>query len=199
MPQVNYTHVVEIKVHGVAIDQESLNVFYYGSSAAPVSLSALEASFKTVNFADWQAVVTAQWQFTQIDIAEVLGGTSFEIFQETALGLVVGQSLPPFNTFAFTYVRGGIRERNGYKRLSCVPEASQDGGFITAPVLAQLDTLAADFASDLNDGTNAWHPTIRRDQINHVAQIPPKWFSISFVKPNPQVSSQNSRKRGHGR
>lgn len=199
MPQVNHTHVVEIRHKGLLANQEIINIFYYGTTAAPASHAALEASFKTVLYPTWKLIVTANYSFKEITIQEVLGGSAFTIFPETDIGSISDQNLPPHDAWAFTYVRGGLGERNGYKRICAVPETFQDGGSFTPSAKTARDNFAAALASDLNDGVNAWHPTIRRDMINHVVQIPPKWFSISYVKGSDFVSTQNSRKFGHGR
>jgi hypothetical protein len=199
MPDAGYEFVYEVKLIGSIIGQESLNVFHYGAADELLDPSGWCTEFDTTIVALLLPLVADNYEATEITIQEVQGGIQFASKAVTEFGSVSGDCLPPYATFDFTYVRGGARERNGYKRFSGVPESRQANGVANATSNALAATLAVALEQPVGSvGTGLLTPVIKRTKINHVVQTPPKYFTISSVIYS-KIGTQNSRKFGHGR
>jgi len=198
MPAVSDAHVYEIKLVGRILSQECINIFYYGGAAA-ANIGALATAFGAGPIASLASIVSNAWQAVAIEVTHVKGGIDFGAFPYGGVsGSVSGECLPPFVTWDFTYVRGGVGDRNGYKRFSGVAEASQNGGYPTSGALAALNTLQNALSIAVSDGTTDYNPVIRRGHIARVKLTTPAFFDVSTVLYS-HIGSQNSRKVGHGR
>lgn len=198
MPENTRAHVLKITLHGICISEETINVFYYASATRVDPLVDVFTAFDGVVLTELPPVSTVNSLYTQVDIEEVKGGSTFDTFAITRPGTVSGDSMPPFVSWDFTLLRSGAGERNGYKRIMGVPETQQAGGFASAGALANLNNVAIGLAAILATTNDEYVPVIRRKTIHHVPQTPPKFFDISTVNYS-RIGTQNSRKFGHGR
>lgn len=198
MPEDTSPYAVRIRTIGDVLGQEALQVWYYTTNTAPTGVADLLTTFKADVADHLLDIMSVQSHILSIDAQYVKGAAFFGTLLVGSGGNVSGDCLPPFVSWDFTLVRGGALERNGYKRLQGVPESKQADGIATPSAFADLNSLAGFMFADLDDGTNLYHPVIRRTRINRAAQVPPKYFSISSVLYS-QIGTQNSRKAGHGR
>jgi hypothetical protein len=128
----------------------------------------------------------------------VHGGGAFDVKTTSYGGHVSGDCLPTFVAWDFTLLRGGLGERNGYKRIAGVAETQQHEGIPTTGANTLLALVAAGMNTAFDSGGDVYNPVIRRGTINRVPQNPAKYYSVSNVL-FARIGSQNSRKVGHGR
>lgn len=198
MPALTPNFVAQLKLEGQNITEDTLNVFYYGSDTFADTLDDLITQFRAVVLSTFPAFTSTQCEYQGITATMVKGGNQFAAQSFSLGGSSGGDTLPPFVSWDFTLVRGGAGERNGYKRLPGVPEGLQAQGIATAGAVANLNIAAAAMEQIIVAVTDQWSPVIRRDVVNRVVQVPPKWYDISSVQYS-RIGSQNSRKFGHGR
>ncbi len=199
MPAISAHFAYEIKLFGLCITEQTLNVFHYATTGiVDCDVNDLLAAFKAEVSDNLTSIAATEMSYYQITAQEILGGVQFGSLAVSNNGIVSGDCLPPFNAWDFTYVRGGARERNGYKRMAGVPEAMQAQGIITGGSLPAVNAAAGHMAADIVASTITFHPAILRRRINHIIQTTPQLYSISGVNYS-KIGSQNSRKFGHGR
>lgn len=198
MPAVMDAHIYEIKMVGAIDGQQTINVFYYGGPTAASSLGDLLNGFRDHPMAELEALLSNSWGVTQWELTHVKGGTDFGSFVTADAGSVGGDCLPPFVAWGFTYLRGGTGERNGYKRFAGVAESNQVNGIPGGSAVTNGPALALALNASITDGTTDYNPVIQREQIHGVPQHPPVHYSVSSVK-FAGITSQNTRKYGHGR
>jgi len=199
MPAIDAHYAYEIKLFGLCITVETVNVFHYcGVGLIDCAVNDLLTAFETEVAANLTSIASVDMSYTNITAEEIFGGVQFGSLPIANNGVVAGDCLPPFNSWDFTYLRGGARERNGYKRMAGVPESYQAQGIASGGAGAALTAAASHLAADLNAGLILFTPCVLRKHINHVVQTTPKFYNVSSVIYS-KIGSQNSRKYGHGR
>ena len=198
MPIDISAHVYQIKVRGAIFGQETFNTFYYAGAAPASSLVDLASGFNATVLTPWGILVSNEWASIEESVTHVKGGTDFGDFTVVVRGSVTGDCLPPYASYDFTLVRGGVGERNGYKRLAGVAESSQSAGIVAGAAASNVITLAAAMADTISDGTTDYHAVIQRETVHGVPQLIPVYYDVSNVIYS-QIGTQNSRKYGHGR
>jgi hypothetical protein len=198
MPQITGP-TLELTLKATMKLQQIINRFHYvGQSAGTPDLPTFAANWITGVLTHVADITHVDVNYLEIDIQHLTPGGAFLIDPVSFFGNVTsGDSLPPFVAFDFTLLRHGLGERNGYKRFAGVGEVSQNGGVITSGALSLANTLATAMHGLISDGVIDFEPAVQRKQINHVAQVPPKYFSISSVI-YARIGSQNTRKIGRG-
>lgn len=191
-------HIYEIKVRGSIFGQETFNTFYYGGAAAATALVDLAGGFNDAVLASWGILVSNEWTSLEESVTHVKGGADFADFTVAVRGSVSGECLPPYASYDFTLVRGGVGERNGYKRLAGVAESSQSAGIVAGAAVSNVITLANAMGGTISDGVTDYVPVIRRETIHGVPQLIPVYYTVSNAIYS-QIGTQNSRKYGHGR
>lgn len=198
MPESTAVVVAQINLFGSVIGQETVNRFFYGSESSIADLSGLTTEFIANVIPALQLIMSNVAGFTHMETQFVKGGTDFRSDTLNVVGLNSGDCLPPYVAFDFTFLRGGVGERNGYKRIAGVPESEQVNGTITTGAATAAVAAADAMFAELTPGVFAWNPVIRRTRINRVPQITPKYYAPSGCVYS-RIGSQNSRKFGHGR
>jgi len=198
MPNSLATHVVRFTLVGTLFGQETINTFFYEVEDDGEDIEGEIAAFVDEVVPPIQNVASNAWGVLRVDGEYVKGGTRFGSQEINQSGNISGDCLPSFNAFDFTLLRGGVGERNGYKRIAGVPESSQTNGVATSGALVNLALLSAAMFASLTVDAATLIPVIERSVINHVPQVPPQYFTISSVVYS-KIGSQNSRKVGHGR
>lgn len=199
MPDSLFAHVYEVKIIGLVLAQEAINVFHYGHSEELLDPSGWLDVFDGDVVAALLPCVADNYVAQGLTIQEVHGGGQFASKAISEFGGVSGDCLPPYVSWDFTLVRGAARERNGYKRFAAVAESRQANGLATPAALTDLNNLAARMFADIGStDTGVLTPVIQRETINHVHQSPPKYYTVSGVQYS-KIGTQNSRKFGHGR
>jgi len=198
MGQFAATHVVKFTLVGTLFSQETINTFYYGTTDAMQPIADLIAGFIDQVVPPIQTVCSNAWGVLHCDGESVLGNNDFGSQLIEQSGAISGDCLPTFVSWDFTLLRGGVGERNGYKRFAGVPESGQTNGIATGGSLVNLADLGTAIGDDLAVGGSIYTPGILRKTIHHVHQTEVKLFTISTVIYS-KIGSQNSRKVGHGR
>lgn len=198
MPVNTSAFVVEILLRGVVLGQETINRFFYASTSYASAMIDVIDAFDAVVPAYLVTFMNEQAGFTSIEAQGVRGTSDFASKPISELGVGTGDCMPPFVSWDFTLVRGGARERNGYKRIAGVGEASSVGGIPTSSVLAVINAGVHTLSDTFEVGADTWVPVIPRTRVNRVPVLPRQYWDMSsaiFSK----IGSQNSRKYGHGR
>ncbi len=198
MPENTSAKVLRFTLKGLCVTVETVNVFYYAGPVSAESTQAYLDNFRDGIVAFLAPVTNVSMEYNLLELQGVKGTTIFDSAAITIAGTVSGEILPPFVSWDFTLKRGAALERNAYKRFAGVSESQQASGIATAAAETLLDTVADKLDNTLVVGAESWTPVIRRGQINHVLQVPPKFYDISGAVYS-RIGSQNSRKYGHGR
>jgi len=199
MPIVTWNYVIEVLITGFVLGEETINRFFYATMNAPIdTLDDFLTEFGNTVLTDVLAIMSNQSGFSVGTAQFVKGGTAFASKIYAAAGNVSGDVLPPFVAWDFTLLRGGARERNGYKRFAGVPESYQANGNPTTTAAALAAAAAVTMGSTVSTANDTWDPVIQRTVVNHIPQHPPVYYDISNVIFS-RIGSQNSRKQGHGR
>ena len=198
MPLVTPAFVARIIMKGLVVSEQSLNVFYYGSPTLTDPLDELANAFITHFSPLWQGITSSGALWQTCDVQMLKGSGAFTSVPVGVSGGVSGDCLPPYAAWDFTLVRGGLGERNGYKRFAGVSETSQVNGVATGAILSGLAAMAAGLNVAIDTTTDEWSPVIRRTRVNKVIQNPPVYYSFIGATYS-RIGTQNSRKFGHGR
>lgn len=198
MPVITGGFNVELRLKGLCIAQEIINVFHFHSSTFTDPITDLLTTFTTGLFTLLTPMTSNVVTWTSCEGQEVGGAGAFGSIPLAVDGAAGGESLPPFASWDFTYIRGAALERNGYKRFAGIPESLQSSGIATPTGAAQAALVAAYLNTAVTLSVDIWFPAIMRKKVNRIAQNPPKFYSVSSVIYS-KIGSQNSRKFGHGR
>jgi len=182
------------------LSQVCLNVYYVeettSATSGPAPADVVNSFRNSVvdNMLPVQSNLLEHIEYTAINLTDP---TQFGVFAFAEPGAVGGDGLPPFCAWAFKFQRTTRVVRNGQKRIAGIPESQTLNGIPTTEALALLNALASGmvgpYVSEEPDGS--YTPRIR-----HALGTDPETFSyhpvadVSFTR----VSTQNSRKFGHG-
>lgn len=114
-----------------------------------------------------------------------------------------GESLPPYASWTFRYIRATRAVRDGRKAFAGVPELWQTGGVTTGgATLTTLNNLAASLQASVADilSSSSWDPRIwRRPGVYGSGTVAPPgaFYPIAGVA-YAAISTQNTRKYGRG-
>jgi len=198
MPISTAVKVARLRLVGQIFNEEAINVYYYANEDGSALITDLATLFAATPLSHILAITSNQYICNSIEVEEVKGGTAFTSLSIASNGTISGDCLPPYASWDFTLTRGGVGERNGYKRFAGVAESSQVDGVNTSGIAASLQVVALDLGAALGTGTASWFPVIRRTRVNRVPQNPPVYYTFiggAYAK----IGTQNSRKFGHGR
>ncbi len=198
MPENTDAFVIEIVMHSDTINEKAINRFFYASASFASAVTDVLDAFDTVVGTPLLDIMNVNSTIRQYDGNMVKGSALFGSKAVIRSGSVSGSMTPTFVAWDYTYLRGGVGERNGYKRFVGVAESSQDNGSPTTGIATSLSVVADALGQPLIIDADTWVPVIRRTRINHTPQHPPKYYDISSVAFS-KIGSQNSRKPGHGR
>lgn len=198
MPVTTYTKAWEILLTGVVLNQETVNRFFYATSESGGTAQGLATAFETEVVPLLQGIMNVNASFLSMLVQGVKGVSDFATRTLSAQGTNGGECLPPYASWDFTLVRGGARERNGYKRIAGVGEGNQANGVASSGIQSALESAADAMAEIIGDSDELYTPVIRRTRVNRAPVNPAQFWSITGVVYS-KIGTQNSRKFGHGR
>ena len=199
MPVTTFTKVWEVIVTGVVLNQETINRFFYGSSDSLADAAGLGVTVETDLLPVIAGTMNQNASFLSLLVQGVKGATDFFSATLSIQGTNGGECLPPYASWDYTLVRGGARERNGYKRIAGVGEGNQQNGVASSGIQTALDLAANAMGDILTDGDGAvYTPVIRRTRVNKTPVNPAQYWSMTGAIYS-KIGTQNSRKFGHGR
>jgi hypothetical protein len=191
--------VAKVTLVGQIFNEQALNVFYYANNSGSGSIIDLLTALSSSLVGPLLSIVSNKYEILRADAVEVKGGLgAFTTLDFNSFGTISGDCLPPYVSWDFTLIRGGLGERNGYKRFAGVAESSQVDGIATTGISASLGTMAAAIGQSVLSGDAAWIPVIRRTRVHRVPQHPPVYYTFGNCT-YAKIGSQNSRKFGRGR
>jgi len=190
--------VYQIKINGQINTEQTINRFFYCGATTLVDITTLVDAFHTEFDASLLPATNVNWRWNSTDIEGVKGSLAFATVSRSVAGTTSGEVLPPYASWDFTLVRGGVGERNGYKRFAGVPESLQNAGIAVSGALPGLALVSASLEANLTAETIVFRPVIRRTRIHKVPVFPPQYWSIGGATYS-KIGTQNSRKYGHGR
>ena len=196
-----YTVVQELE------GQQVLNVYHYICRAVGTATNipiALETVFNTIMIGAIKPIQTTDLKYRGAIIINLDNPDEFISGSLTATGDVAPDTMPPFVTWAFRLNRASRSVRNGQKRIGGVPEQFVTLGVATPLALTYLEVLAPLFSAILVEPTTGatFEPRIlHRATAEGPGGTPPATPRADYAVASSQyvsVSSQNSRKFGHG-
>jgi len=191
-------YIVQFDVHGLVLNQEFVNRYFYSCIAVTDAINDVLEAFHDAVIPPMLTIMSNQAVVLKIVGQSIRGSVAFGERVETEFGIQPGDCSPPFVAWDFTLLRGGALERNGYKRIPGVADNMQSNGSATIGARPDLDAFAAAIGGTFSIGAVDFGPVIRRTKVNHVTQNPPVYYTCSGAQYS-RVGSQNSRKFGHGR
>lgn len=176
------------------------NVFYFQADTAGGSANDIANLFDS-DLAT--AIATVQNIAVMWDLVEVVNLTDLADFASIGMsvpGARSGECTPPFNAWAFQYVRPTRAVRHGWKRFAGVTEGDSANGLSGTAMLTVLNTLAANLAAVTDMGAYSYYPCIAKtvevplsSDPTKTKYVPQTLFpaqSVQYVR----ISSQVSRK-----
>lgn len=145
-------------------------------------------------------------RFVSILGEEVGGGGSFAEYSVpsaqqvgTRAGLTVPNAAPSYVNWGFRQTVGTRTTRPGQKRFPFVADSDMDGNAVVVGAFLLWEPLAQHFSDTVFLGapvaTGVLEPTVGG---TIVANVPTVWQDITGYVLNPNLTSQVSRKAGHG-
>jgi hypothetical protein len=161
-----------------------------------------------------RTICTTQMRYERVDWAEYdlstgqpgLGGTYLIPSGEQA-GTSAGDTLPPFVSVGFKYLRPSTEFRHGYKRFSGISEGITANGFVSATepgLLALSVALSQDIGYWVSDTAstgiplNAAYPVLIRKIVSGQPLLPQVAGEPVGIQHLYALTSQNTRKYGRG-
>lgn len=196
--------VVRVTVDQTYDTQTCLNVFYYKINdpfTTPYDPADLGMLFWEWVEENWRGLVNVSVIFNRVIIENLDGDLDYGEYiipPAEQNGLHSGEQAASFLAFALQLNRTSRLTRQGAKRLVGVSETHMNVyGVLTLDAKTRLQNVADDFAMDLVAGlVTIMHPVIvgfPNDNRPDRVEVP-----IDTATAKDIVSSQNSRKRGHG-
>lgn len=202
---------VEISIRGTWLDQAWFNVWQYrvGAAVALVTAEQLGEAWwnhvKTTYRAIAPDTVTTCFQSVLVKSLESPTGDYGEYsipFAEadgTRSPSGIGDPLPSYTGIGVRLSVGTRATRPGQKRLTFLYEADQSANVlaagITAAAVALMDVMIVEMVLGSPAATMTLQPVVVRKDVAGMATVDQDITSYAI---NPYISSQISRKRGHG-
>lgn len=184
-------------------EQQCLNVFYYkmlvgGITNTPATFGQVWWEYHRVV---WSDLVSNQVFFDRVVVENLDGDLSYgEYMIPTAQdnGNQLGIPMAAFNAYGFQLNRTTRAVRNGGKRVvGVVEEAVANYGVLVSTYLTYAQDLGAKFAGDIMGGVIAMASPVIVG-FPHAERPERVEVHIDTVTTRTIVTTQNSRKRGHG-
>lgn len=184
-------------------EQQCLNVFYYGILTAAITSSPAQVGEIWWNYhrTKWRDLVSNQVTFDRLVVENLDGDLSYgEYIIPVAekQGNQLGIPMASFNAYGFQLNRTSRAVRNGGKRVvGVVEEAVGNYGVLVTSYQGYANDLGLLFASDVVAGIV---PYMRPVIVGFPNQDRPERVEVDIdaVTTKTIVTTQNSRKRGHG-
>jgi len=204
-------HHVRIVVRGTVLGQMFNNVYYYAAaSASTFNYAEIAQAFWTDIGAAYRAACSDSVVFQRIDAYDNDNPDgdfgSYVIPTGANTGTLSGVDLGPMFAAALTLGVANRSTKPGSKRIPGVCAASVgEGGYLLGPYLTLLNTLATGllngFLFGLLDAGHA-NPIIYGAPHPATAHTPARptavYQDVTSITVKPVVTTQNSRKYGHG-
>lgn len=178
------------------------NVFAYLALAGSGNAHTLATAFADQLLPVILNAISGNTSFGTVEVINLDTPTDFWTETVSETGAIAGDSMPPFVTATFEYLRADRTVQNGRKAFGTIAEASVMNGFPESSYNAVLDALAGALADTLTDVSTSseWAPRIWRRPGTYAAGVvlpPGDFYPITDVVFR-SISSQNTRKAGRG-
>jgi len=209
--------VIQLTLQGTFQSSIWMNVFYY------ISEGSISAGYLTGITTEFQAVVLDAMADAQTDLVDYVSLRALNIFSGDEL--VVAPLTPPdgnvtpstgagasFLAANYKLIRSNARVRHGQKYLTGLQESWFEANDLQAAYLTLASAVSAAFAATLVAGlTDEFVPVIV-GRIEYTtsggnqayrlptsqAEMDDKWAYVSSAIVNPLLTTERSRKLGHG-
>lgn len=179
------------------------NVFAYKQISATGNNERLFEAFVSDVLPAILDVLSEATIFTAIDVVNMETLADFGTYGLTAQeGVDTGDSMPPFVTWEFEYLRTTRAINNGRKAIGIMAESRVLNGEATADIQPFLEALAVAFETNLTNSidTSIYSPQLWRRPGTYssgAVAAPGVFWDIAGVEYR-RVSTQNTRKFGRG-
>jgi len=211
--------VLQLVLSGLYASQVWENVFFYRVEDAPTGgiLTGLATEFQAEVLAVMAAAQNDATAYDQIIVRNIFSGDEAVVAPLTpVMGSVSGSDVAPsFIAASIKLVRGNARVRHGRKSLIGMSEANMNGQIWTSGFQTDLQAVADAFAAQLNPGLADLLAPIIVGRVEYVpdpdepdhfayrlpesqAEMDDNWAYVVSGQASTVITTQNSRKQGHG-
>lgn len=176
------------------------NVFFYENVGVAQNAELLATAFEDQVLDNIATIQSAAIKINSIQVINLDDPLDYFVLAPTtpAEGAVTGDCLPQFVCWSFRLNRVSRSVRNGQKRIAGVPETLQVNGVAVAGASTDLTALADAMGTNLTDVSGAnYTPRIGRRPLPGHPLSDTVLFAVRNVN-YVRISTQNSRKTGHG-
>ncbi len=191
----------EIKLSGLVLGQQVINVWHYAQletgTSHPALADILGAWTATIRAALIGAM-SAGASYQSAHLSWVIGGTElYDAVLTDWIGQLAGEALPPYACWSFLFRRLYNTTFNGHKRIPGVRETDQADGAAIGDQITRLNALATLFGSAIVIGGVLWTPVIVSRVLNGIPRTVPVINPVDVVQYR-SLGTQNTRKFGRG-
>lgn len=178
------------------------NVFFYEQQSAFAGnpAQALATAFETVVLAAMSQIQVTLVAYKRVLAQNLITVTeNYEILTPTpANGTEVGGGAPPLIAMSFRSTRPDLSQRYSYKRIGGIPISWITGENWNATSEPESGALATAMATVLSPGFGDFKPIQLRVQYVLGSPVYTRNYQIGEYVKQSLVTTQNSRKEGHG-
>jgi len=211
--------VVQLVFSGDNLGQQFQNVHFYRVEDAPSPgyLEGLATEFESTLLPLYAAVQNDSTGYASLSLRNIFSGDEYVLAPVTPTAGSSGGTGPlaSFVAASIKLVRSNARVRHGRKAICGMSESDAEGQTWSSGTMTALQALADGLAAELNPGLadlfkpvivkRIFHPADPPDHPNDWYTLPEtqvemgtNWAYVISGLPSGNVSTQNSRKIGHG-
>lgn len=195
--------LVLIQKYGGAAGVTCDNVFSYEQTNGVGDATTLLNTFAVSVMDDILSIQSSAITNVQISCINLDNLSDYDTLPDGSPGSAsAGDTLPPYATWTFRYVRATRAVKDGRKAFSGIPETNQINGIALGTYLGTLDNVATALGQTLTEIStgSSWEPRIWRRPGTYksgVVAAPGLFYPIAGVVYS-SISTQNTRKYGRG-
>lgn len=200
--------IIRLYLNGSMYGQEVHNVFHYRTPAAYADGlgNVICQSFWDSIKVNWRALymTTLDLTYTSVNMDVVDGGGQYGSYsipagEQAGTRSPTGNSyLPSFNAYSITFNPVLRLVRPGSKRIAGVTELDNSAGLIVGTTVTLLNTLANNLINGFNVTGTIGNTSLSIYSGGTLTRPTPLAIDVGSYRVLPAISTQNSRKIGHG-
>jgi hypothetical protein len=211
---MSFANAYEIRVEGIFLAQTTINVVHVEVTGSEFDAADVMQVFIYAIKSEWLAVSCPDYSVYRVYVRNLANPEDF--YDYAASGWVgtggSGQPYAPFAATGIRFVRRRLDMRHGYKRFGGLAEDRVENALLSSFQMAAAENLADALVGDWVNGTEEhvcdfviikrikYHPEGETSWAYRLPETAEEYVSyrpVAYVV-NPAVTSQNSRKFGHG-
>lgn len=209
--------MIQLTLSGEYLEQTVMNIFFYRVADTPTEdyLEGLATEFQETVLTPLAAATVTELTWDSIRCLNIFSGDEFITSDITPSGGSVNTGnaiLPSFVAAGYKLIRANARVRNGYKYFAGLDAVWVSENNFSGAYLALAANVEAGLEADLvaGGGLDTFEPAIvgrvrEGTEGDYTYRLPvsqvemgTKWSTVNGAQVNPNVTTERSRKEGHG-